>query len=199
MGDHKLAALGDTEGWMPPIEVSRRAAEPPGPGAATVSQLRAVFDAHADHVMRTLRYLGVPPPEIDDAFQEVFMVVHVRLHELRSPAAVRAWLREIARRVALASRRRRAQRLDDARLPPEPVDPRPTPETAHEKRDMLLHLLDGLSDEQRDTFVLYELEEMSMREVAEAMGCPLQTAYSRYNAAREKLTSAAARLGGRHG
>ena len=184
---------------MPHLQVSRRAAEPPGPGAAAVSELRAVFDAHADEVMRTLRYLGVPPSEIDDAFQEVFMVVHARLHELRSPAAVRAWLREIARRVALASRRRRAQRSDDAREPTEPVDPRPSPETAHEKRDTLLHLLDGLSDEQRDTFVLYELEEMSMREVAEAMGCPLQTAYSRYNAAREKLTSAAARLGGRHG
>ena len=36
-------------------------------------------------------------------------------------------------------------------------------------------------------FVLFELEELSMKEVAEACGCPLQTAYSRLHAARRRL------------
>jgi len=36
-------------------------------------------------------------------------------------------------------------------------------------------------------FVLYELEELSMREVAEIVGCALQTAYGRLYAARRDL------------
>jgi RNA polymerase sigma-70 factor, ECF subfamily len=38
--------------------------------------------------------------------------------------------------------------------------------------------------------VLYELEGLTMKEVAEVVGCPLQTAYSRLHAARERLTAA---------
>ena len=42
--------------------------------------------------------------------------------------------------------------------------------------------------------VLYELEGLPMREVAEAIGCPLQTAYSRLHAARELLQAAVERI-----
>ncbi len=160
-------------------------------------ELRAVFDAHADFVARALRYLGVPPGDLDDALQEVFLVVHARLGELARPEALRAWLRQIARHVAMAARRKHAQRreqLGDA--PDAPLD-LATTEVAHERRDLLLHLLDQLQDEQREAFVLYEIEEMSMREVAELIGCPLQTAYSRHRAARERLEQAARRLGER--
>jgi RNA polymerase sigma-70 factor (ECF subfamily) len=51
----------------------------------------------------------------------------------------------------------------------------------------LRRLLDTLDDDKRQVFVLYELEELSMKEVAEACGCPLQTAYSRLHAARRLL------------
>jgi RNA polymerase sigma-70 factor (ECF subfamily) len=58
-----------------------------------------------------------------------------------------------------------------------------------ELRSKLLALLAELKSEQREVFVLYEIEELSMREVAEAVGCPLQTAYSRLHAARDTLKS----------
>ena len=51
----------------------------------------------------------------------------------------------------------------------------------------LRRLLDTLDPDKRDVFVLYELEELPMREVADACGCPLQTAYSRLHAARRVL------------
>ncbi|MFS8069900.1 MAG: RNA polymerase sigma factor, partial [Byssovorax sp.] len=157
--------------------------------------LRAVFDAHADFVARALRYLGVPPSDLDDALQEVFLVVHARLGELTRPEALRAWLRQIARRVAMAARRKHAQRREQLGEPQDPpLDFAATPEAAHVRRDLLLHLLDQLPDEQREVFVLYEIEEMSMREVAELINCPLQTAYSRHRAARERLEQAALRL-----
>ncbi|HVH44508.1 MAG TPA: sigma factor-like helix-turn-helix DNA-binding protein [Labilithrix sp.] len=43
------------------------------------------------------------------------------------------------------------------------------------------------TDDKRETFVLFEVEQMSMSEVAEIMECPLQTAYSRHRAAREHV------------
>jgi len=43
-------------------------------------------------------------------------------------------------------------------------------------------------------FVLFELEEVAMAEVAEIVGCPLQTAYSRLHAARAEVATATARL-----
>jgi RNA polymerase sigma-70 factor (ECF subfamily) len=48
-------------------------------------------------------------------------------------------------------------------------------------------LLGRLDDEKRTVFVLYELEELPMIEVAQAVGCPLQTAYSRLHAARKAM------------
>jgi RNA polymerase sigma-70 factor (ECF subfamily) len=48
----------------------------------------------------------------------------------------------------------------------------------------LLASLERLDEEKRQAFVLYEVEELTLREVAEALGCPLQTAYSRLQAAR---------------
>lgn len=162
--------------------------------ARPLPELRAVFDEHADFVARALRYLGVPPGDLDDALQEVFLVVHARLAELARPEALRAWLRQIARHVAMAARRKHAQRREQlGEAPDAPLDLTASPEAAHERRDLLLHLLDQLPDEQREAFVLYEIEEMSMREVAELIGCPLQTAYSRHRAARERLEQAARR------
>jgi len=159
-------------------------------------ELRAVLEEHADFIARCLRYLGVPPRDLDDALQEVFLVVHARLDELSRPEALRGWLRQIARRVAMAARRKHAQRREDLGEAPgdPPIDPAATPEAACARRDLLLRLLDQVPDEQREVFVLYEIEEMSMREVAELIDCPLQTAYSRHRAARERLSRAAERL-----
>ena len=57
-------------------------------------------------------------------------------------------------------------------------------------RDLLARLLDELDDDKRAVFVLYEVEGLLMKQVAEVVGCPLQTAYSRLHAARELLAAA---------
>ena len=51
-------------------------------------------------------------------------------------------------------------------------------------------LLAGLDDEKRRIVVLHELEGLSMSKIAGALGCPLQTAYSRLHAARDLLQAA---------
>jgi len=56
-----------------------------------------------------------------------------------------------------------------------------------EARRRLLAALDQLDGDKREVFVLYEIEQRPMKEVAEALGCPVQTAYYRLHAARERV------------
>lgn len=153
--------------------------------------LEAVFDAHALYVGRALRCLGVRERELADAIQEVFLVVHRRLGELVEPRALRSWLYAICVRKAMTFRRRAARRREDA------VAELPEQEDLHTPHDELertrslavaLSILDELDEDKRAVFVLYEVEQMAMPEVAEAIGCPLQTAYSRLYAARREVT-----------
>ena len=64
------------------------------------------------------------------------------------------------------------------------------PDLHLESRAFVQQLLDALDDDKRAVLVLYEIEGLSMREVAEVVGCPLQTAYSRLHAGRELLRAA---------
>jgi len=147
-------------------------------------------------VHRTLRCLGVRERELDDASQDVFVVVHRRLHELEAPRALRAWLYGICLRKALAQRRAAARRREDAAGPDErAVDA--DQEASVVRRERLtraLAILDGLPDEQRAVFVLYEVEQLSMAEIASIVGCKAQTAYARLYAARREVEASLRRL-----
>ena len=66
-------------------------------------------------------------------------------------------------------------------------------------RSVLDAILDELDESKRAVFVLYELEELPMAEVAAAVGCPLQTAYSRLHSARATVESAVKRRRAREG
>jgi RNA polymerase sigma-70 factor (ECF subfamily) len=161
----------------------------------------AVFDAHGPYVMRTLRCLGVPANELDDACQEVFVVVHRRLPELSSPSALKAWLYGICLRRALARRRAAARRREES-IGEDTRTVAADQEESVERRERLaraLSILESLSDEKRAVFVLYEVEQLTMIEIAEVVGCPMQTAYARLYAARREVEATLKRLraGGR--
>jgi RNA polymerase sigma-70 factor (ECF subfamily) len=150
-------------------------------------------------VSRTLRYLGVPESDLMDAAQEVFLVVNRRFGEFEGRSTLSTWIRQICIRVALTYRRRRGRRREDIlEEPPETVvdaDQQAGLER-REQRVLLNRLLDTLDDDQRAVVVLYEIELLPMREVAETVGCPLQTAYSRRKAALERLRTAMIELEG---
>ena len=59
-----------------------------------------IFAKHADFVWRSLRELGVPVHDIDDALQEVFIVVYRRALDYQDRGLIRAWLFSISRQVA---------------------------------------------------------------------------------------------------
>jgi len=145
-----------------------------------------IFEQHARYLWRALRGLGVREGDVDDACQEVLLVVHRRLAQFES-GSLRSWLYGICLRVASEYRRSaRVRREIPVLHVPEDAQPAAQIETIRsaELRDRLFDALETLDDDKRAAFVLYEIEELTLREVAEALSCPVQTAYSRLQAAR---------------
>jgi RNA polymerase sigma-70 factor (ECF subfamily) len=154
---------------------------------------RQIFKTYGRYVWRVLRRMGVPDADVPDVAQDVFMILRRKLHHVHSPAALRGFIYGIA--VREASDQRRSARVRHETLtyaPPEQaIDAEQEGDLEKARAHALLHsALQRLDDEKRAVFVLYELEELEMREIAAAVGCPLQTAYSRLHAARRAVTAA---------
>jgi RNA polymerase sigma-70 factor, ECF subfamily len=178
----------------PPTEPENEPDAPPNQGETP--SLRTVFDEHARYVIRTLRHLGIKEADVDDVAQEVFVTVHRKLAEFEGRSKLRTWLYAICLRVA-SDHRRRAYIVRERVTDSPPVDGGERrgdePDTSLESRAFVQKLLESLDDDKRAVLVLYEIEGLTMREVAEVIGCPLQTAYSRLHAARDLLRDAWAR------
>ncbi len=160
--------------------------------------MREIFDAHAAYIWRTLRHLGIPESDIEDLCQEVFVTVHRKLGDFAGRSALRTWIYGICLRVASDHRRKAHVRRERAAEDParDLAEQRGFgPDQRHEQRTVVEELLSCLDDDKRAVFVLYELEGFSMKEVAEIVGCPLQTAYSRLHAARDRLLAEAKSAG----
>jgi RNA polymerase sigma-70 factor (ECF subfamily) len=131
--------------------------------------------------------------DVEDVCQEVFVVVHRKLADFEGRSSLRTWIYGICARTASdyrKSARVRHEIVTDT--PPEATSDAKQHDVIvlREARAKLDRILDQLDDDKRAVFVLYEIEELSMNEVAEALGCPLQTAYSRLHAARKIVEGA---------
>jgi RNA polymerase sigma-70 factor (ECF subfamily) len=147
---------------------------------------RHLFEAHGAFVLRLVQRLGVGPSDAEDVTQEVFMIVHRRLDDLNDAAEARSWLYGIARRV-VANHLRKVQRRSERLMSDGPVcqdrDAADQVDSAR-GRARLQQALQRLDLDKRTVFVLFELEGLEMQQVAQVVGCPLNTAYSRLYAAR---------------
>lgn len=164
------------------------------PADEPAARVAALFDAHCGFVCRVLRHHGVHEAALDDAVQDVFVTAHRRWSSFEGRSSARSWLYGIARRIAFRYRRSadaRARRFvaeDDA--PAEGIDePFARAHAAHS----LAALLHELDVDKRTVFVLAEVEGMTAPEVAEALGIPLGTVYSRLRAAWQVLGKQAGR------
>jgi RNA polymerase sigma-70 factor (ECF subfamily) len=166
------------------------------PRTAARAPFEAVFTEDGPFVWRALRRLGVAEADVDDVFQEVFLVVHRKLATYDGRCARRTWVYGICLRVASDYRRRphraREQPLDEA---PERAVPAEQDAALDRRRALawLDRVLDALDDDKRAVFVLFEIEQVPMTEVAAAAGCALPTAYARLYAARKHVEAAARR------
>lgn len=163
------------------------------PTSGTMPSSKDLIQASVARVWRSLRYLGVADQDLADASQEVFLVVHRRLPEFRGDSTFETWLFGICVGVARnAVRRKQTQRRRFSALKEDDDVPRESTIEARidleRARDRLRSALDQLSAEQREVFVLHEIEELDMRAVARTLRCPLFTAYSRLRRARQALS-----------
>ena len=156
-----------------------------------------VYDRWFDFVWRSVRRLGVPEASVDDAVQDVFVVVHRKLCEFEGRSSIKTWLFGIAMRVAKDQRRAASRRGPTEPLRESLVDAPcgcPMESAAQNEAVRLLHtLLDDLDDEKRAVFVMSELEQMSVPEIAETLDINVNTVYSRLRAARTAFEKAVAR------
>lgn len=162
-----------------------------------------LYETHFDFIWRSLRHLGVPEAQIDDAAQDTFVVAHRRLADFEARAAPRTWLFAIAMRVASDHRRsqRRRGRLSQALSDVTPAPSRSPLEDAarSEAQRLCLAALDQLPDEQRGVWVLSELEHMAAPDIAQTLDLKLNTVYSRLRVARTKMLELLGRAVGKTG
>jgi RNA polymerase sigma-70 factor (ECF subfamily) len=150
----------------------------------------ALMREHAAFVWRVLRYHGVRQSQLEDASQEVFLVVFRRLAEFEGRSSLRTWIYGICRHVAAVAQRKASERRELVTAsPPERTAPasQDTELWIKQAHAQLQSALEALAEDQRAVFVLYEIEELSMDEIAENVGATASTCYSRLYAARSKV------------
>jgi len=175
---------------------------PPTPGAPVSTRpldVLAVHDAHADFVWCSLQRLGVRSADLDDVSQEVFIVVHKRLHTFDGSSKLTTWLFGICVRVAAAHRRRAWCRREApaAELPDAEAPPSDRPDAlyaARQARATLGRVLDAMDLEKRAVFVMFEIDALPSETIASILGVPVGTVWSRLSAARKQFQAKLARL-----
>lgn len=154
-----------------------------------------LFRQHAPFVARFLFRLGVHPDAIEDAVQEVFLVVHRQGGYRAGPARPTSYLANLA--VHAASAHRRRERVRGAREVDAHVDEVPSTRSdpvsvleANESLRRLQAALDRLDPDLRTVLVLVEIEGETSASIAAAMGIPAGTVYWRLHQARKKFERA---------
>ncbi|HKO46459.1 MAG TPA: sigma-70 family RNA polymerase sigma factor [Polyangiaceae bacterium] len=163
---------------------------------ASRERIAGLVREHYAFVWRLLRRLGMSPGDADDAAQQVFLAAAVRLGTVRD-GRERAFLYGVALNVGARARRSLGRRRE------EPFESAGEPAThelngeqlleQRQARALLDQLLDEMPDDLRVVFVLYELEELSTRQIAEICEIPLGTAASRLRRARADFEERVAR------
>lgn len=164
-------------------------------------RLAEMVHAHYALLWRTIRRLGVPEGEVDDALQEVFLISHRKI-ELVPRFQERGFLMAVAIRVASTRRRslHRRRECTHGALADE-ADPSPSPYELTERkhaRALLDEILDSMESKFRAVFVLFELEGLEAQEISGLLEIPMGTVASRLRRARELFQRAAARHQARH-
>jgi RNA polymerase sigma-70 factor (ECF subfamily) len=180
------------------VSALSRSGAQPAAASAEPPHFETVYDTYFPYIWRSVQRLGVSRSHADDVVQEVFVIVHRKLGQFEGRSTLKTWLYGIALRIARAHRleaRRSGERVDiDATEVRAPDNARPDERAQNAEAARLVNaLLETLDDDQREVFVLAELEQLSAPEIADALGVKLNTVYSRLRLARSAFADAAAR------
>ncbi len=197
---HRTCGDGRSSAGFLPAEVPLAT---PATATRPVLAFAEVYEGYFPFVWSSVRRLGVPDAFREDTVQEIFVIVHRRLGEFEGRSSMKTWLFAIVRNVASEARRsirRKSPHLGkpDARTDPDTLtaaaEHRPDRLAERSSENRTLHaVLDRLDDDQREVFVLAELEQFTAPEIAESLGINVNTVYSRLRLARLAFAEAAAR------
>lgn len=163
---------------------------------ASVTSIRDAVREHHAFVWRSVRRLGVPETDVEDAVQRVFLVLAKNVARV-DRSKLRSYLFGVAMRVAANERRAARSRIQgsgDADRTPSLAAPADEALDARRARALLDEILDLLGDELRSVLVLHEFEHLTVPEIADLVGIPTGTVASRLRRARAELERHATRL-----
>src|SRR5688572_14983683 len=157
-------------------------ADPPSASTADPGRLREMMRAHFNFIWRSLQRLGVPPADVDDCAQQVFLVASRKIETI-ALGSEQAFLFGTALNVAAEARRSQARRRDTTTFDTfDTLDTAPRPDELLDRaraRELLDKVLAAMPMDLRAAFVLYELEEMPIHMIATFLNIPTGTAASR--------------------
>lgn len=175
------------ESWHSRTETSR-----------TQEDFQTIYREHYATVWRFLLHLGVRKSDVPDVTHNVFLIAYRKLDEFEHRSTVRTWLCAIALRVARKFQKSAAVRfeLSEGDLSVAAGRSGDSADALQQKQQLALaeRLLDALPPEQREVFVLHELEQMTSPEIAELMGSPVNTVRTRLKRARDAFRQRVAKL-----
>lgn len=168
-----------------------------GPCPETLDRFRAYFREHIEFVVKSLRRLGVRDGDCEDVAHELFLAVYQRFAEVDEARSARAYLFGFARKFASAYRNSARYRREIAQEADEPADSKPNGEEVllrGDRHQLVYHALDQLEPERREIFVMFELDERTMEDIATELSIPFTTVVSRLRQARRDFEAALKRL-----
>ena len=169
---------------------------------AETPDFRTLFNDQFSYVWNALRRLGVRDADLEDITHDVFLRVHRQLAAYDASRPIRPWLFAFAFRAASDHRRlarHRVELLDDSVHADDPAPSADARVAAGEDRAMILAALDAIDLPRRAVFILHEVDELTVPEVAATLEIPVNTAYSRLRLARDEFAAAMRRLSTRRG
>jgi RNA polymerase sigma-70 factor (ECF subfamily) len=156
-----------------------------------------VYQEHCAFVWRNVLNRGIPRSSVEDVVQEVFLVVHRKLPEFEGRSHVRTWLAMVVRRVVAGHLRRKRNKPVGEPLEVDAASESQGPAEALDTKAAVSHfyeILEQMSDDQREVFVLHDVEQMTGREIAEITDTNENTIHTRLRAARRIFQEGVARL-----
>ena len=172
---------------------------------APALDIDALYAAHAPFIGRVLIRLTGDGPHIDDLIQETFIIAFRKRATFDGRSLPRTWLYGIAARLAMRHRRGAGRWLRALGLfAAEPEGVQAPPDRALDDSRAREHAaaqvraaLDRLPFKQREVFVLYELEELDGAAIAELLGIPVGTVWTRLHHGRKRFADIVKKRAGR--
>ncbi|MBI1332655.1 MAG: sigma-70 family RNA polymerase sigma factor [Armatimonadetes bacterium] len=138
---------------------------------------------HYPAVLRLAVRLAGRQEDAEDIAQETFLTARQKIHTYRGRSSLRTWIHRIALNHYRQWRRKRTtlplvdhdRSSNDGGI------------AAFETGHVLLNAMRGMEEKQREAFVLFEVEQLSMSETAQVLGVPVGTAKARVHYARQYL------------